>query len=40
MGVGGVTLAYNVRRQEEVAQVLARAAEAGAAILKPAHDVF
>jgi catechol 2,3-dioxygenase-like lactoylglutathione lyase family enzyme len=34
----GITLAHNVRRREEVDTVLARAAEAGAVIEKPAGD--
>ena len=40
LGTGGLTLAYNTRSKEEVAQVLARAAAAGARILRDAHDVF
>ena len=39
-GFGGITLAHNVRTQEEVAQVLAQAEKAGATILKPAQDTF
>lgn len=37
---GAVTLAHNVRSREEVAAVLAEAERAGAAIVKPAQDVF
>lgn len=40
LGTGGVTLGYNTRSKDEVAQVLDRATAAGARILKPAHDVF
>lgn len=40
LGTGGMTLAYNTRTRDEAAQVLDRAASAGARILKPAHDVF
>jgi uncharacterized glyoxalase superfamily protein PhnB len=39
-GFRGVTLAHNVRRREEVGEVLALAAAAGATITKPAQDVF
>jgi catechol 2,3-dioxygenase-like lactoylglutathione lyase family enzyme len=39
-GISGVALAHNVRRREEVDAVLAEAAAAGAAILKPGHEVF
>ncbi|MCB9991176.1 MAG: VOC family protein [Rhodospirillales bacterium] len=39
-GFRGVTLAYNVRTKEEVSTVLAEAAQAGGAIVKPAQDVF
>ncbi|MDV4145431.1 VOC family protein [Shimia sp. FJ5] len=39
-GPGGMTLAYNVREKEDVATLLARAAGAGARLLKPAQDVF
>jgi catechol 2,3-dioxygenase-like lactoylglutathione lyase family enzyme len=39
-GFGGVTLAYNVRAREDVAKALGEAKAAGAAILKPAQDVF
>jgi catechol 2,3-dioxygenase-like lactoylglutathione lyase family enzyme len=38
-GFGGITLAHNVRAKEEVAQVLARAEQAGGKIVKPAQDV-
>jgi uncharacterized protein len=37
-GVGGIALAHNVRTRKEVDAVLAEAAAAGAAILKPAED--
>ena len=37
---GGITLAYNARSKEEVDAVLAEAEAAGAAILKPAEEVF
>lgn len=40
LGMGSMTLGYNSRSKEEVAQVMARAAAAGARILRPAHDVF
>ncbi|MGE0608584.1 MAG: VOC family protein [Pirellulales bacterium] len=36
----GITLAHNVRRKEEVAEVLALAERAGGMIVKPAQDVF
>lgn len=36
----GITLAHNTRTKEEVAAVLAKAAAAGATIVKPAQDVF
>jgi hypothetical protein len=39
-GFGGVTLAHNVRRREDVDLTLREAEAAGAAILKPAQDVF
>ncbi len=39
-GFGGVTLAYNAHSKAEVDAVLAEAAAAGAAILKPAADTF
>jgi catechol 2,3-dioxygenase-like lactoylglutathione lyase family enzyme len=39
-GFGRMALAYNVRRHEEVREVLALAAAAGAKITKPAHDTF
>ena len=40
MGFGGITLAHNVERKEEVAEVLALAERTGGAIVKPAQDVF
>jgi catechol 2,3-dioxygenase-like lactoylglutathione lyase family enzyme len=39
-GFRGVTLAHNVRSREEVGEVLALAAGAGATITKPAQDTF
>lgn len=39
-GFRGIALAHNVRRREDVAQVLALAAAAGGKIVKPAHDAF
>ncbi len=39
-GFGGITLAHNVRRKEEVAQVLKLAEAAGGKIVKDAQDVF
>ncbi len=39
-GFGGITLAHNVERKEEVAEVLALAERAGSKIVKPAQDVF
>ena len=39
-GFGGITLAHNVERKEEVAEVLALAERAGGTIVKPAQDVF
>jgi uncharacterized protein len=39
-GFGGITLAHNVERKEEVAEVLALAERAGGKIVKPAQDVF
>ena len=40
LGHGAMTLSHNVREQHEVADLLAAAEQAGATILKPAHDVF
>ena len=37
---GAMTLSYNCRQKEEVAQVLHDAEAAGATVLKPASDVF
>jgi catechol 2,3-dioxygenase-like lactoylglutathione lyase family enzyme len=37
---GGITLGHNVRRKEEVAEILSLAAKAGGKIIKPAEDVF
>ncbi len=39
-GFGGIALAHNVADKAEVAQLLARAAELGGRILKPAQDTF
>ena len=39
-GFAGVTLAYNGRNRDEVADVLETAVKAGGALLKPAQDVF
>jgi hypothetical protein len=39
-GFGRMTLAHNVRRKEDVSNVLALAASAGATITKPAQDTF
>jgi len=36
----GITLAHNVRRKEEVDEILQRAEQAGGAIEKPAQDAF
>ena len=39
-GFGGVALAQNVRSQAEVDEVLAAAADAGAAVTQPARETF
>src|SRR3954447_14881346 len=39
-GFGGVALAHNVRSRADVDEVLARAAEAGATVTKPAATTF
>ena len=39
-GFSGITLAHNVRKKEEVAQLLALAAKAGGTVVKTAQDVF
>ncbi len=39
-GFGGITLAHNVEKKEEVAEVLALAEKAGGKIVKQAQDVF
>jgi uncharacterized protein len=39
-GFRGLTLAHNVRKREEVGEVLSLAAAAGGTITKPAQDVF
>ncbi|WP_424830997.1 VOC family protein [Ruegeria sp.] len=40
LGQGALTLSYNCRSKEDVAQVLSKAGDAGAEVLKPASDVF
>ncbi|WP_323776674.1 VOC family protein [Leisingera sp.] len=40
LGTGAVTLSHNTRSKEDVAALLAAAEAAGAAVLKPAQDVF
>ncbi|MEV6810580.1 VOC family protein [Micromonospora sp. NPDC051296] len=37
-GFGGISLAHNVRERDEVDQVLAAAAEAGAVVTRPARE--
>ena len=39
-GFRGVTLAYNVRSEERVDEILAEAEQAGASIVKPAERTF
>jgi predicted lactoylglutathione lyase len=39
-GFGGITLAHNVKKKQDVAKLLSEAEKAGAKILKPAQDVF
>ena len=39
-GFSGVTLAHNVRTREEVDALLDDAVNAGATLVKPAHDTF
>lgn len=39
-GVSGITLAHNVRKKEQVAEVLRLAEQAGGRIVKPAQDTF
>lgn len=39
-GFSGITLAHNTRTKEEVDDVMRTAKKAGAAIMKPAQDVF
>ncbi|OZV82994.1 glyoxalase [Micromonospora echinospora] len=39
-GFGGITLAHNVRTRDEVDEVLAEAADAGATITQPARETF
>ncbi|MFI6825201.1 VOC family protein [Micromonospora sp. NPDC050187] len=39
-GFGGITLAHNVRTRDEVDEVLAEAADAGATITQPARKTF
>ena len=40
LGVGALTLGYNVRDKEEVDALLVKVAPAGGRVLKPAQDVF
>lgn len=40
LGQGALTLSYNCRTKEDVAQVLSKAKTSGAEVLKPASDVF
>lgn len=40
LGQGAMTLSYNCRTKDDVGDVLKRAAQAGAEIIKPAVDVF
>ncbi|MTI03799.1 VOC family protein [Roseibium sp. RKSG952] len=40
LGQGALTLSYNCRTKEDVAQVLSKAETFGAEVLKPASDVF
>ena len=40
LGFSGITFTHNVRTREEVSRVLDHAKAAGAAIVKPAQDVF
>ncbi len=40
LGHGAMTLGYNVRDKDEVAEILDRVSQAGGTILKPASDVF
>lgn len=39
-GFGGMTLAHNVRTRDEVDEVMAQAAAAGAEIIRPARETF
>ena len=39
-GFGGITLAYNVERKEDVEKIIELARNAGAKIIKEAQDVF
>jgi len=39
-GFGGITLAYNVRRREDVDTILAEVQAVGARLLKPAEEVY
>jgi len=39
-GAPGVTLGHNVASRQEVDEVMAQAKQAGAALVKPAHDTF
>jgi len=40
LGHGSVTLGYNTRSREDVGAVMARVADAGGTLLKPAQEVF
>ncbi len=40
LGQGAVTLSYNCREKDKVAQVIASAESAGAEVLRPASDIF
>src|SRR3954453_22209086 len=39
-GVGGITLAHNVKAKGDVAPLIAKAKAAGAVVTKPAQDAF
>ena len=39
-GTGGIVLAHNVRSRQEVDEVLAQAAAAGATVTRPAAETF
>lgn len=40
LGHGGMTLGYNTRTRDDVDAVMARVADAGGTLLKPAQEVF